>query len=84
MPPREERPRPRVYVTLQMSPEMFAVYSSNSLPGRASRSRGCSTGPLLCTKRHSRPFAEGKHVGVAESPDSLETEFVGLIPSGSR
>ncbi len=70
-------------ITFELSPEMFetlqqlAIASGQPIEGVFDRA-------IALYKASLDALREGKHVGVAGRPESLETEFVGLTPSAAR
>jgi predicted transcriptional regulator len=70
-------------ITFELSPEMYTILqklaaaSGQSLDGVLNRA-------IALYKASLDALHEGKHIGVAGRPESLETEFVGLTPTASR
>ncbi len=68
-------------ITLDVTPEMLATLRG------ISRDSGqpldvVSTRAIALYQAALRASSEGKHIGYADSPDSLEVEFTGLAGTG--
>ncbi len=70
-------------ITFVLSSEMFTTLQQLAAAS-GQPIEGVFNGAIVLYKVSLDALREGKHVGVAERPESLETEFVGLTPSETR
>jgi hypothetical protein len=70
-------------ITFEISPEMFAMLRQLSAASDQPI-EGVFDRAIALYKASLDALREGKHIGVADQAESLDTEFIGLIPSGVR